>query len=145
MATTDLALSDALDAVKQLFDAESGKTAGPQVINARTIPGPAVDGSYSVHLASSTNTNRYRDNERLRLQHKLVVGFMVRMKMFNQYDSVLDGLDEEQRFIEAAGLEVDYVPVRLEYVSTTREATQTNEYLLTQITFAFEHDLGRMT
>ena len=143
MTTTDLSLADALDGVRTLFDAHTTRRLGPQIIDARMNPSPNIEGTYSLAVPASRNLNRYRDENRLRVEHVFEVGFLVRLAMKEQYQSLLLALDGEEEFIAAAGMQADYQPLRLEYVDTARALTQSREYLVVQVRFRFDHDFGR--
>jgi len=144
MAVTDLAITDALAAIQELFDVDTGRTLGPQIIDPKTMPQPSMHKEYSIDLSSSRNQKLYRDTGRIRMEHTACIGLMVPLVMNDQYSSYLTGIDTEQRFIEAAGLQQSFAPVRLQYSTTKRTILPSHEYVVIQIYFTFQHNLGRM-
>lgn len=141
---SSLTLVEALDGIRQLFDAESGRVLSPVPINVRTTPAPNLANTYSLLISNSRNLGTYRDTSVLRTSHTLVLGFMIELKMNDMHHSMLLGMDDEQRFIAVAGLQRDYQPIRLEWQNTKRTPTPTNEFVVVEITFEFTHDLSRM-
>ena len=139
-----MSLSSELEKVKNHVLTETTAKLAPVIFDARANPRPNHAEGFSFDLSVSRNrVDMYRDQDKVRVQHDLVIAFVQPLNMDEQFESLKAALDREEALIAACGPNLGYSPVRLEYLSTRRALTPSREYLVVQVMFRMEHDLTR--
>lgn len=140
MAVSDVTLRDWLATVKGRVE-ECGLRLSPAAFNAAATPKGLIDLSFVLDL-QSRDTQKYRtgSDEMVRIEHTLTVSFAKIVKPADQFDSQLAALDTEEKII-AVLVDRAQMPYTLaRWVGTKRALTSSREHIITDITFALEHD-----
>lgn len=116
----------------------SGLSHSKQLIDAAFVPQTSMNRRFSVDIQSS-NTEKYRDSNRQRLEHLVTVSVLFRINPLDQWTSYKSALDTEELIVEKL-LDQSQMPAyRGRFRETSRELTGSREYLLTRIVFSVEH------
>jgi hypothetical protein len=135
---TSLSLRTVLTQVRDLLVGD-GLKMSPALFSAQATPKSLLDSSFALDL-QSVDTGLYREGweQTVRMAHVLKVSIAKQVKPLDQFTSLVDAVDIEERVIKLvqnAGM-FD----RIHWTDTKRSPTPSREYLILDISFHLEHD-----